>query len=137
MGRHKAGFEMGNMRGVGLFAVIAVITIGVIMFLQMAGEQFGFTAAMSASLINVFPWVLVAMISIFILSVYGDNAAFFVGGFLGIGISMSFLLKAIHEEGYLTDMMMGGATIEIIMWWCFIICAIIGAAVGTAIIRKR
>jgi hypothetical protein len=92
---------------------------------------------MSASLINVIPFIFTMMVSIFLLTKSGDSPLFVVGAFGGIGVSVAFLLNALHLEGYLSDAMLAPATIQQIMFWSVIVCLILGAAVGTALMRKR
>jgi hypothetical protein len=136
MGRHKRGFDMGDLRGVGTFAVIVLVVIVIIMFLILYGPAFGFTDAMSKSLINVFPFIFALMISLFLLTKSSDSPIFVVAAFGGIGVSVAFLLNALHNEGYLTDAMLAPASIQQCMFWSVIVCLIIGAAVGTAVMKK-
>ena len=128
--------KMGNIKGIGTFAMIMAIILALVIFLYLYGAPFGFTAAMGASLIVVLPFVFTTILSLFILKQSSDSPIFAIGGFGGVGISISFLMMGLHNEGYLTDAMIGGgATVEIAMFWVFFVILVLGGAV--AVIKSK
>jgi len=129
--------RMGNIQGAGTFALIMAIILAIVIFLYLYGTPFGFTATMGKSLITVLPYIFTTILSIFIMKQSSNSPIFIIGGFGGIGISIAFLMKALHDAGYLTDNMIGGgATVEIAMFWVAFVTIIIGGAVGMSISKR-
>jgi len=124
---------LGNIRGVGTFAILILVMFSLLIFVALYGADFGFTTPMGTSLIQVIPPVFLITLSFWVIK-DSQNPLFIGGAFMFLGISMAYLLQILYDHDVVNDAILFPGTLAQAMIIIVVACTILGGAVA---ISKR
>jgi len=114
---------MGRKSNLNIIAAGGV-TIIMFFFIYRYGGGIGLSSATGSILFNLLPGFIIIIACVFTISeVKGVGK---LGGSLGMGISLCYLIERLDFLGLITPEMLSGLTISQIQIWIIIIATIIG-----------